>query len=60
MDTDKSTAGDEGAEAEDSPDEGPAMTGAGAEPSGSETGWNTSQPQPDATDPESMPSSSDS
>ena len=46
-----------GDEAEDAPDDGPAMSGSGAQPGGSETGWNTSQPNPDATDPDSMPSS---
>ncbi len=44
---------------EESPDEGPAMGESGAAPAGSETGWKTSQPNPDATRPETMPSSSD-
>lgn len=42
---------------EEFPDEGPTMTEAGAMPSGSETGWKTSQPNPDATRPETMPES---
>lgn len=41
---------------EDNPDEGPAMSGAGAQPSGSEMDhWATAQPNPDATKPDSMP-----
>ena len=43
---------------EDEDDEGPAMGEGGAAPSGPETGWQTSQPNPDATKPETMPSSS--
>lgn len=38
------------------PEEGPAMSGAGAGPSGSAMDhWATSQPNVDATKPESMP-----
>jgi hypothetical protein len=38
------------------PDEGPAMSGAGAQPSGNTMDhWNTGQPTPDATKPETMP-----
>jgi len=41
---------------QDQPDEGPAMSGAGAGPSGSTMShWDTSQPQVDATKPETMP-----
>ena len=43
---------------DDEDDEGPAMGEGGAAPAGSETGWKTSQPNPDATKPETMPSSS--
>ena len=39
-----------------SPDEGPAMSGAGAQPSGNAMDhWATGQPTPDATRPETMP-----
>jgi hypothetical protein len=38
------------------PDEGPAMSGAGAGPAGNTMDhWKTGQPTPDATKPESMP-----
>jgi hypothetical protein len=38
------------------PDEGPAMSGAGAMPGGSNMNhWITASPNADATDPESMP-----
>lgn len=41
---------------EDNPDEGPAMTPAGAQPSGNEMDhWATAMPNPDATKPETMP-----
>ena len=40
----------------DNPDEGPAMTGAGAGPSGSAMDhWATAMPSADATKPETMP-----
>ena len=43
-------------EAQDNPDEGPTMTGAGAEPGGSAMDhWNTVMPNTDATKPETMP-----
>lgn len=38
------------------PEDGPAMSGAGAQPSGSSMNhWKTASPNPDATRPESMP-----
>lgn len=41
---------------QDNPDEGPAMTGAGAGPSGNAMDhWNTAMPNTDATKPETMP-----
>lgn len=41
---------------QDSPDEGPSMTGAGASPSGSSMDhWATGMPNTDATKPETMP-----
>ncbi len=41
---------------QDQPDEGPAMSGGGAMPSGNAMDhWATSQPSPDATKPETMP-----
>ncbi len=41
---------------QEQPDEGPAMSGAGAAPSGNAMDhWATSQPSPDATKPETMP-----
>lgn len=43
---------------DDEDEEGPSMGEGGAMPSGSDTGWQTSQPNPDATKPETMPSSS--
>jgi hypothetical protein len=40
----------------DQPDEGPTMTGAGAEPGGNAMDhWNTASPNTDATKPETMP-----
>ena len=40
----------------DNPDEGPAMSGAGAEPAGNSMDhWNTAMPNTDATKPETMP-----
>jgi hypothetical protein len=40
------------------PDNGPAFSQAGAMPSGSQMGnWNTAMPNPDATRPATMPSS---
>lgn len=40
------------------PDSGPAMSQAGAMPSGSEMkNWKTAMPNPDATRPETMPTS---
>ncbi len=40
----------------DQPDEGPAMSGAGAGPGGSSMDhWTTASPNTDATKPESMP-----
>ena len=40
----------------DQPDEGPTMTGAGAEPAGNSMDhWNTASPNTDATKPETMP-----
>jgi hypothetical protein len=40
----------------DNPDEGPTMTGAGAEPGGNAMDhWNTAMPNTDATKPETMP-----
>ena len=40
----------------DNPDEGPTMTGAGAEPGGNAMdSWNTAMPNTDATKPETMP-----
>ncbi len=47
-----STTGDHD---DEGPDGGPAMTQGGAMPTGSQTGWKTSQPNPDATRPETMP-----
>lgn len=41
---------------QDNPDNGPAMSGAGAEPSGnSMSHWATAMPNTDATKPETMP-----
>ena len=41
---------------QDQPDEGPAMSGTGAQPSGSAMDhWETAMPSPDATKPETMP-----
>ncbi|HEX3623729.1 MAG TPA: hypothetical protein VHT97_15550 [Acidimicrobiales bacterium] len=41
---------------QDNPDNGPAMTGAGAEPGGnSMSHWATAMPNADATKPETMP-----
>jgi hypothetical protein len=43
-------------ETNDNPDEGPTMTGAGAEPGGNAMDhWNTAFPNADATKPETMP-----
>ncbi len=43
-------------ETQDNPDEGPTMTGAGAEPGGnSMSHWATAMPNADATKPETMP-----
>ncbi len=43
-------------EDQDNPDEGSSMSGAGAGPGGSAMDhWETSQPQTDATKPETMP-----
>lgn len=43
----------------ENPDDGPSMSQAGAMPGGSEMAhWNTAMPNPDATRPETMPSSS--
>jgi hypothetical protein len=43
-------------ESQDNPDEGPTMTGAGAEPGGNAMDhWNTAMPNTDATKPETMP-----
>ena len=40
----------------DNPDEGPAMSGGGAQPSGNAMDhWNTAMPNTDATKPETMP-----
>jgi hypothetical protein len=40
----------------DNPDEGPTMTGGGAEPGGNAMDhWNTAMPNTDATKPETMP-----
>ncbi len=40
----------------DNPDEGPTMTGSGAEPGGNAMDhWNTAMPNTDATKPETMP-----
>ena len=40
----------------DNPDEGPAMSGSGAEPGGNAMDhWNTAMPNTDATKPETMP-----
>ena len=40
----------------DNPDEGPTMTGVGAEPGGNAMDhWNTAHPNTDATKPETMP-----
>ncbi|MDQ3897547.1 MAG: hypothetical protein M3326_09965 [Actinomycetota bacterium] len=40
----------------DNPDEGPTMTGVGAEPSGNAMDhWGTAMPNTDATKPETMP-----
>ena len=42
----------------DQPDEGPAMSGAGAMPSGNAMDhWETAMPNTDATKPETMPNS---
>jgi hypothetical protein len=41
---------------QDQPDEGPAMSGAGAQPGGNAMDhWNTASPNTDATKPETMP-----
>jgi len=41
---------------QDNPDDGPTMTGAGAEPGGNAMDhWNTAMPNADATKPETMP-----
>lgn len=41
---------------QENPDEGPAMSGAGAGPGGSSMDhWNTAMPSADATKPETMP-----
>lgn len=43
---------------QDNPDEGPAMSGAGAGPSGNAMDhWATAMPNTDATKPETMPNS---
>lgn len=43
-------------ETQDNPDEGPTMSGAGAEPGGNAMDhWNTAMPNTDATKPETMP-----
>ena len=43
-------------ENQDNPDEGPTMTGAGAEPGGNAMDhWATAMPNTDATKPETMP-----
>ncbi|HEX2117864.1 MAG TPA: hypothetical protein VHF91_01655 [Acidimicrobiales bacterium] len=43
-------------ESQDNPDEGPTMTGAGAEPGGNAMDhWATAMPNTDATKPETMP-----
>lgn len=44
----------------DNPDEGPTMSGAGAEPAGnSMSHWATAMPNTDATKPETMPNTGD-
>jgi hypothetical protein len=41
---------------QDNPDEGPTMGGPGAQPSGNSMDhWETANPSPDATKPETMP-----
>jgi hypothetical protein len=41
---------------QENPDEGPTLTGAGAEPAGNSMDhWNTAMPNADATKPETMP-----
>ena len=43
-------------EDQDTPDEGPSMSGAGAAPAGNAMDhWNTAMPNTDATKPETMP-----
>jgi hypothetical protein len=43
-------------EDQENPDDGPTMTGAGAEPGGNAMDhWNTAKPSTDATKPETMP-----
>ena len=43
-------------QSQDNPDEGPTMTGSGAEPGGNAMDhWNTAMPNTDATKPETMP-----
>jgi hypothetical protein len=43
-------------ETQENPDEGPAMSGAGAQPGGNAMDhWNTAMPSADATKPETMP-----
>lgn len=43
-------------ESQDNPDEGPTMTGGGAEPGGNAMDhWKTAMPNADATRPETMP-----
>ena len=43
-------------QSQDNPDEGPTMSGAGAEPGGNAMDhWNTAMPNTDATKPETMP-----
>ncbi len=43
-------------ETQDNPDEGPTLTGTGAQPAGNAMDhWNTAMPNTDATKPETMP-----
>jgi hypothetical protein len=60
-DVEGATAGEQNRESRDpetldNPDEGPTLTGVGAEPGGNAMDhWNTAHPNTDATKPETMP-----
>ena len=53
---DEGEAGVRDPETQENPDEGPAMSGTGAQPGGNAMDhWNTAMPNTDATKPETMP-----